>query len=209
MNPTIPARREEPDPKDFLISTRIIDHHHPAVREKARELAAGLANEAAIAERCFLFVRDGIRHSGDFCLNPVTLCASEVLEHRTGFCYAKSHLLAALLRANDIPAALCYQRLAYREYGRSFCLHGLNAVYLQEYGWYRIDPRGNNAGIDSRFSPPGECLAYVPHEPGEADLPGIFAEPVPEVIDVLTRCRDYEDVLRNLPDRTVTSGNFP
>ena len=203
-----PAPEEQPDPKDFLTSTRIIDHHHPAVREKARELATGLTNEVAIAERCFLFVRDGIRHSGDFGQNPVTLCASGVLEHRTGYCYAKSHLLAALLRANNIPAGLCYQRLVYNQYGRPFCLHGLNAVYLKEYGWYRIDPRGNKPGVDSWFSPPGEYLAYVPQEPGGADLPGIFAEPFPEVVEVLMRCRDYEDVKRNLPDRAVTSGNF-
>lgn len=203
MNHRVPVTGEEVGLQDFLVSTRIIDHHHPAIRKKARELAASLMDDAAIAERCFLFVRDAIRHSGDFYQNPVTLCASEVLEHHTGYCYAKSHLLAALLRANNIPAGLCYQRLAYREYGRPFCLHGLNAVYLREFGWYRIDPRGNKNGIDSRFSPPGECLAYVPREPGEADLPGIFAEPVPEVIDLLTRCRDYEGVLRNLPDRAV------
>ena len=24
-----------------------------------------------------------------------------------------------------------------------FCLHGLNAAWLPEYGWYRLDPRGN------------------------------------------------------------------
>lgn len=203
MNHRVPVTEDEVELQDFLVSTRIIDHCHTVIRKKARDLAASLTDDAAIAERCFLFVRDRIQHSGDFCLNPVTLCASEVLEHRTGFCYAKSHLLAALLRANDIPAGLCYQRLAYREYGRLFCIHGLNAVYLREYGWYRIDPRGNKTGIESRFSPPGEYLAYMPREAGEADLPGIFAEPVPEVIDLLTRCRDYEDVLRNLPDRAV------
>ncbi|MBI2949982.1 MAG: hypothetical protein HYY23_20300 [Verrucomicrobia bacterium] len=46
------------------------------------------------------------------------------MEHRAGFCYAKSHLLAALLRARGIPAALCYQRLAFDAAGSAFCLHG-------------------------------------------------------------------------------------
>jgi len=75
-------------------------------------------------------------------MNPVTLKASEVLENKTGFCYAKSHLLAAFLRANRIPSGLCYQRLSVYENGPPFCLHGLNAVFLPGIGWYRIDARG-------------------------------------------------------------------
>jgi transglutaminase-like putative cysteine protease len=203
MKSSVPVCQNGPALRDFLAASRVIDHDHTAVTAKARELAAGLTGRAAIAESSFLFVRDEIRHSGDFCQNPVTLCASEVLEHGTGFCYAKSHLLAALLRANGIPAGLCYQRIALEKCGRPFGLHGLNAVYLVEYGWFRIDPRGNKAGINSRFSPPGEHLAYVPGEPGEADLPGIYAEPFPEVVAVLRQYRDYRDVLRNPPDREV------
>ena len=193
--------RADPNPRSFLASSLIIDHDHPAVYQKAVDLAAGAVNEEAVAERCFLFVRDEIRHSADFLQNPVTLKASGVLEHHTGFCYAKSHLLAALLRANGIPAGLCYQRLTFDSIGRPFALHGLNAVFLPEHGWYRIDARGNKPGIDARFTPPIEHLAYVPREPGEGDLPGIFTEPFPEVIEVLTRCRDYREVLDNPPDR--------
>ncbi|WP_338430147.1 transglutaminase domain-containing protein [Synechococcus elongatus] len=36
-----------------------------------------------------------------------------MLEYRTGYCYAKSHLLVALLRACSIPAGFCYQRLSF------------------------------------------------------------------------------------------------
>ena len=57
---------------------------------------------------------------------------------------SKSHLLAALLRANGIPAGFCYQRLSIDDIGPPFSLHGFNAVWLQEYGWYRVDARGNN-----------------------------------------------------------------
>ena len=191
----------DPHPRTFLAASRIINYDHPAVYRKARELASGAANDEAVANRCFLFVRDEIRHSADFMQNPVTLKASGVLEHRTGLCYAKSHLLAALLRANGIPAGLCYQRLAFDSISRPFALHGLNAVYLQEHGWYRIDARGNKPGIDARFTPPIERIAYVPRKPGEGDLPGIFTEPFPEVTDVLTRCCDYREVLNNPPDR--------
>ncbi|MCA9151542.1 MAG: hypothetical protein KDA92_19655, partial [Planctomycetales bacterium] len=40
-----------------------------------------------------------------------------------------------------------------------YCLHGLNAVYLEAYGWYRIDARGNKPGVAAAFSPPLEKLA--------------------------------------------------
>ena len=84
---------------DYLKSTEIIDWQHPAVLKLAQELSTGTVLDTA--QQCFEWVRDEIRHSFDFQLNPVTCQASEVLEKRTGFCYAKSHLLAALLRAAE------------------------------------------------------------------------------------------------------------
>jgi transglutaminase-like putative cysteine protease len=189
-----------PDPRGFLSASPVIDHDHPAVREQARGLADGLTDPSAVAERCFLFVRDEIRHSVDYRLDPVTLKASDVLANGHGFCYAMSHLLAALLRANGIPAGLCYQRLASGPVGRPFALHGLNAVYLPGHGWYRIDARGGTPGIAARFDPPHEHLAFTPGKPGEKDLPGLFADPLPEVADVLARCRTFTEVLENLPD---------
>ncbi len=98
----------------YLESSDCIDWRHPLVSAKAGELAAGADDPVEIARRCFRFVRDEIRHSWDYRLNPVTCRASEVLAHGTGYCYAKSHLLAALLRANAIPAGFCYQRLIAR-----------------------------------------------------------------------------------------------
>ena len=197
MNPPVQDHRH------FLASSRIINSDHVLVKRKARELAgAGPATDEAVAKRCFLFVRDEIEHSADYQRNPVTLSASEVLENRTGFCYAKSHLLAALLRANGIMAGLCYQRLLFDSTGQPFGLHGLNAVYLPAHGWYRIDARGNKQGVDARFKPPVEYLAYTPREPCERDLSGIFAEPLPEVVEVLVRSRTWDEVLRCPPDRS-------
>ena len=54
------------------------------------------------------------------------------------------------------------------------CLHGLNAVHLEEYGWYRVDPRGNKPGVEAEFAPPVERLAFLVFGPGEADLPEIW-----------------------------------
>ena len=187
----------------FLAASRIIDWKTPAVRRLALELATGHdGDDEAVARVCFEWVRDEVRHSWDHRLNPVTCSASEVLEHRTGYCYAKSHLLAALLRANGIPAGLCYQRLSIDDDGAPYCLHGLNAVHLRSHGWYRCDARGNRPGIDARFTPPAERLAFAVGAggPDEADLPEIWAEPSLSVVNVLEGCRMVEEVMEHLPD---------
>jgi len=162
---------------EFLESSIYIDWQTPAVLAKAMELAGDSQNDEAIAKACFEFVRDEIKHSGDYQLNPVTLKASEVLEHATGYCYSKSHLLAALLRANGISAALCYQRLASDEDTSQFCLHGLNAVHLKAFGWYRVDPRGNKEGVQAEFDPPQEKLAFEIRQDGEQGLQTHYANP--------------------------------
>jgi len=119
------------DMEHYLDSSEYIDWKHTLVVVKAAELAEGCDSEEAVAKRCFEFVRDAIKHSWDYRMNPVTCKASDVLIHGTGYCYAKSHLLAALLRANAIPAGLCYQRLTIENNGPPYYLHGLNAVYLE------------------------------------------------------------------------------
>jgi transglutaminase-like putative cysteine protease len=184
----------------FLAASTYIDFDEPEVRATARRLAEHAASELDVVRACFEFVRDAIRHSVDFQLNPVTCKASDVLRHGTGYCYAKSHLLAALLRANGIPAGLCYQRLSVGTGGAPYCLHGLNAVHLKDFGWYRIDPRGNKPGIDARFDPPVEYLAFAVREREERMLPEIWAEPLPIVVDALARHATWDQVLANLPD---------
>ena len=184
----------------FLEPSEFIDWHDPDVSAKAAQLAEGCAGKLEIARRCFEFVRDEIRHSADFKLNPVTCRASDVLRHRTGYCYAKSHLLAALLRADGIPTGLCYQRLSIDGSRPPYSLHGLNAVFLDEHGWYRLDARGNKPGVQAEFTPPIERLAFPISVEGEADLREIWLEPLPVVVKTLLESATWEDVYRNLPD---------
>jgi len=191
----------------YLQPSEYIDFGHPLVAQKAAELAEEGGSHEAIAKRCFEFVRDSIKHSWDYRLNPVTCKASDVLRQGTGYCYAKSHLLAALLRANGIPAGLCYQRLAIGAEGPPFCLHGLNAIYLEQHGWYRVDARGNKPGVDALFSPPVERLAFPVLDPAEADLPEIWAEPIAVVIKALTEHMTVEQVFDNLPDIEIVQLN--
>ena len=183
----------------FLRSSEIINWDHPKVSAKAKELAGKSKDQSEITKNCFEYVRDQIKHSLDYELNPVTLKASDVLEHKTGYCYAKSHLLAALLRANRIHTGLCYQRLTIDNDQLPFCIHGLNAVYLRRFGWYRLDARGNKPGIQAEFSPPIEQLAFPIISEGESDLPGILDEPIPEVVQVLKESTDFQKVSDNLP----------
>lgn len=184
---------------EYLASSNYIDWQTPEIVAKASQLAAGCLHSVEVAKACFQFVRDDIQHSWDYQLNPVTCKASDVLKFNTGYCYAKSHLLAALLRANNIPAGLCYQRLTITDQP-PFCLHGLNAVYLDEFGWYRIDARGNKAGVVAKFCPPKEQLAFDIIHAGEADVPGIFTEPLPVVVEVLEKAGTYQEVADHLPD---------
>lgn len=186
--------------KKYLAASEIINWKSPSVIKKARELSHGLTNQHAIAKICFEYVRDNIKHSNDYQLNPVTCKASDVLKHKTGYCYAKSHLLAALLRANGIPAGLCYQRLTIENNKPPFCLHGLNAVYLDGTGWYRVDARGNKKGVNADFTPPVEKLAYPVTVDGEADIKEIFSEPLPDVINILIKSKSFQEVAANLPD---------
>jgi transglutaminase-like putative cysteine protease len=184
----------------YLAASPVIDWHAPDVLALARELRGGRTDPVAIAKAAFEWVRDEIRHNLDYGLQPLTCTASEVLHLRTGFCYAKSHLLAALLRANGIPAGLCYQRLSIDGQGAPFCLHGFNAVELPDYGWYRIDPRGNKPGIDAQFCPPREQLAFSLTLPGEHSFEPVWAEPLPVVVEALRLNPDCDALCRNLPD---------
>ncbi len=186
----------------YLQATEIIDWQNPEILKLAKRLAQGTKNIEETAKACFEWVRDEIYHSSDYQMNPVTCRASEVLKHKTGYCYAKSHLLAALLRANSIPAGFCYQRLSINDDGAPYSLHGLNGVYLPKYDWYRIDPRGNKTGVDAQFIPPQEQLAFKINFPEEeVDCLQVFSTPLPEIIQALQTYTSWQELLDNLPDR--------
>jgi transglutaminase-like putative cysteine protease len=187
----------------FRRSTAIIDWQHPDIVAKASALRGTDASVTSIARRCFEWVRDEIKHSHDHGLRPVTCVASDVLRVGSGYCYAKSHFLAALLRANGLAAGFCYQRLSRDDNGPPFCLHGLNGVWLPDTGWYRIDARGNRPGVNAQFTPPVEQLAYSATIAGEADLFDIRPDPLPIVVETLIAHSDARELWTKLPDVDV------
>jgi transglutaminase-like putative cysteine protease len=202
---------EFPGRRDFVASTDVVDWYHPDVQAAAWFLAGGESDPVKVAKRCFEWVRDEIQHCMDFQRTEFTCRASEVLTHGTGFCYAKSHLLAALLRANGIPAGFCYQRLSIDGVAAPFCLHGLNAARLDDHGWYRVDARGNKAGACAEFEPPHERLAFATQIPGERMLPEVLADPLPMVVDTLRKYSTVVSAVANLPDLPAMeeSARFP
>ncbi len=142
-----------------------------------------------------------IRHTFDIGANEVTCKASDVLKYRHGLCYAKSHLLAAMLRYSDIPAGFCYQRLKDDDSPSGFVLHGLNAVYFKDPGrWVRMDARGK-PGVTVLFDAGRDTLVYRADESfGESEDPRIYAKPAESVIRALTTYGDAKALARNMPD---------
>ncbi|WP_432136167.1 transglutaminase domain-containing protein [Streptomyces sp. bgisy154] len=188
----------DPDLSAYLAADEVIDHHHPVVRDTASRLAKSAADSYDYARSAFEFVRDAIPHSQDSGDARVTWRASDVLALGTGICYAKAHALAALLRAEDIPTALCYQSFD--------VVHGLVAVRFRG-SWHRQDPRGNKPGIDAQFSLDGERPAFVPDPAaGECDHPELYAAPHPDVVRALRAASGLPELWATLPTalRAVT-----
>jgi|SRR5690625_1352280 len=180
----------------------IIDYETQIVQEKINEIKNSTDKVREQAELAFNFVRDEIDHSFDTNSKVITISASDTLNKKEGICFAKSHLLAALLRGLGIPAGFCYQRVLRKGTVESgYALHGLNALYLDEVGWFRVDPRGNKEGINSEFSTDKEKLAYpIRTELGEIDYPEVYSNPLPSVIESMNDSKDCHALFFNRPE---------
>ncbi|HEY5975961.1 MAG TPA: transglutaminase-like domain-containing protein [Geobacteraceae bacterium] len=193
---------ESDELSDYLVSDTIVDWQTPAVRLKALELTRTLTDEVAKARCLFEWVRDVIPHSNDAGLDIVTCTASEVLQHGTGICFAKSHLLAALLRAVNIPAGFCYQVLRLDPpVDNEPVLHGFNAIYLATLDrWIRVDARGNTNGINAQFSIKKEQLAFTMDPLADEFIyEAIFAAPVNSVVNRLRMYKTRSELWDDLP----------
>ncbi|MFB7180322.1 transglutaminase family protein [Streptomyces sp. NPDC056257] len=192
--------QQNPDIHAYLASGEAVDHWHPLVQETAEALWSATGDAYSYAKAAFEFVRDEIPHSADSGDVRVSWRASDVLATRNGICFAKSHALAALLRAQGIPAALCYQRLTDDD-GSHPVVHGLVAVRLPGgTRWSRLDPRGNKPGVDAQFSLESERVAFpVRPELGEIDYPELYAAPHPAALGALQGSADRPELWTKLP----------
>lgn len=188
---------------DYLAESDEVNYSHPFIQEKVDELFTSEQTDLEMAKLAFEYVRDEIPHSWDIQSSNVTCRADEVLTYKEGICYAKSNLLAALLRAKRIPTGFCYQRLLlFDAPEEGYCIHALNAVFLTSIGrWIRLDARGNKLGVQAEFSIEEEKLAFpVNEQQGEIDYPIIYTKPHKKIIDTLkTNTNAIEMYTKHLP----------
>jgi len=195
---------ESSDFNDYLKELVEVNYSHFSIQKIISELFNDKQTEIEKAKIAFEFVRDEIDHSWDIQSNRITCLASEVLQYREGICYAKSNLLAAILRAVGIPTGFCYQRLMlFDTPDKGYCIHALNAIYLQSINrWIRLDARGNKSGVKAEFSIHEETLAYQINEKfHEKNFPIIYTKPNPKTINTLTENTDALKIYTHqLPD---------
>lgn len=190
------------DINEYLKCDEVIDFYYNDVSKLADQLYSESESETEFVKMAYEYVRDMISHSADISADTVTCSASEVLKAGHGICFAKSHLLAAILRSKSVPAGFCYQKLILDdETAPVLIYHGLNGVYLREYGkWIRLDARGNKPGVNAQFSIDSEMLAFpIRPEKGEVDVPVIYADPDTEIVKTLQSYGLRSELLDNLP----------
>lgn len=187
---------------DYLKEDDVIDYSDESITQLADELYKKTDSETEYIKAAFEFVRDEVSHSADINEDMITCSASEVLIARHGICFAKSHLLAALLRCKSIPTGFCYQKLTFGdETSPVLVYHGLNGVYLNEYKkWIRLDARGNKGKINAQFSIDEEQLAYlVCTEKGEEDGLVIYPAPDVKILEKLRNNKTRTELWNDLP----------
>jgi transglutaminase-like putative cysteine protease len=187
-----PVALNSHSPQAYLGEDAVADFGRPEIGRLAGDLRSRHTDDVDFARAAFEHVRDNIRHSWDAQDTHVSITASDTLAHGTGLCFAKAHLLAAILRSQGIPTGFCYQRLT--DDGATFMLHGLVAVFLNGQ-WHRQDARGNKPGVDAQFSLDEERLAWpVRPELGERDYDDVFTAPSPSVIETLQSTNNILDL---------------
>jgi transglutaminase-like putative cysteine protease len=189
----------------YLEPSEVLDFEAAPIRDFVNANLLPVSGTLERARRAFEFVRDEVSHSWDIQSRRVTKNATTVLEYREGICYAKSHLLASLLRAVRIPSGMTYQRLRldHTPHGEApaFCVHALNTVYIDDLArWIRVDARGNKPGINAQFSTGDERLAFSVAREGEIDYLMNLPQPHPMILECLDRATDaIEMSLHQLP----------
>lgn len=189
--------------EEYLKRDDVIDFENEAITKLADELFQKADSEIDFIKAAYEFVRDKISHSADINEDAVTCAASEVLKAGHGICFAKSHLLAALLRRKSVPAGFCYQKLILDDEAAPVLIyHGPNGVYINDRKkWIRLDARGNKASVNAQFSLETERLAFsVRPELGEEDGFVIYPSPDAKVVERLRNAKTRTELWGNLPE---------
>lgn len=192
------------DISNYLSKDDVIDFDNKLIMELSDKLFNKAYDEIDYIRLAYEYVRDNISHSADINNDIITCSASEVLKAGHGICFAKSHLLAALLRYRSIPAGFCYQKLILDDdFAPVLIYHGLNGIFLKKFNkWIRLDARGNKSGVNAQFSTEFEQLAFpIRTELGEKDIFTIYPNPDEYVLEKLKIHKTRTKLWNDLPDK--------
>ena len=187
---------------EYLKKDGVVNYENVNIIQLADSLWSNADTEVEYIKKAYEFVRDNISHSADINEDMLTCFASEVLAEGHGICFAKSHLLAALLRCKSIPTGFCYQKLILDDETAPILIyHGLNGVYIKEYKmWIRLDARGNKEGVDAQFSIESEQLAFpIRAEKGEEDGFVIYPDPDIKILEKFKNNKTRTGLWDDLP----------
>ena len=187
---------------EYLKKDDVVNYENLNITQLADSLWSNADSDVEYVKKVYEFVRDNISHSADINEDILTCSATEVLEARHGICFAKSHLLAALLRYKSIPTGFCYQKLILDdETAPVLIYHGFNGVYVNEYKkWIRLDARGNKEGVNAQFSLEKEQLAFpIRTEKGEEDGFVIYPNPDVKVLEKFNSYKTRTELWDDLP----------
>ena len=190
---------------EYLKCDDVVDFCKPEVKALSDSLYAESDGETDFIRHAYEYVRDTFPHSADINADEISVSASDVMRIGHGICHAKSHLLAAILRCQGVPAGFCYQKLILDdEAAPVYISHGLNGVYLREFDkWIRLDARGNRSDVDAQFSVDEEKLAFpVRADKGEEEDLTIYPDPKSLVIKTMRDSKTRTELWINLPAAT-------
>lgn len=187
---------------EYLKKDDVVNYENVNIIQLADSLWSNADSDVEYIKKAYEFVRDNISHSADINEDMLTCFASEVLAEGHGICFAKSHLLAALLRCKSIPTGFCYQKLILDDETAPILIyHGLNGVYIKEYKmWIRLDARGNKEGVNAQFSLESEQLAFpIRAEKGEEDGFVIYPDPDIKILEKFKNNKTRTELWDDLP----------
>lgn len=190
------------DMKAYLKADNVVDYCTESVSRLADQLFDSSSDEMDFIKKSYEYVRDRIAHSADAREELITCSASEVLCAGHGICFAKSHLLAAILRSKGVPTGFCYQKLILDDDTAPVLIyHGLNGVYISSLKkWIRLDARGNKPGVNAQFSTGKEHLAFqVRSEKGEEDCFIVYPDPDELVVKTMRESKTRSELWGDLP----------
>ena len=158
---------------EYLVETNIINFNSEEVQNLVKKIKSKVnsEDEVELVKAAYHLVRDEIDHAMDdkkYLNQKPNLKASEVVKNNNAFCFGKSVLLAAILRALNIPCGFSDQLLMFdEEISDRKIIHTINVVYLKSLKkWIRLDARGNKPqDVNAQFDLNVEVLAYEARPP--------------------------------------------